>query len=630
MKYSGTNFRQMPLVSGWSFLLDELSLSNTTGVATVGFSGVDGNFAFTFRSGEIYDPNGKLVYGYNPNEGFSISGDIDNFKYRYFINNELIRQSNKIPSQISQFNISTTGVELSSKLSIGITGESIEVLLASSYPANLPITGQIVNNSDAGLRVFSTDYSFLNNSPIAFDKSITGKTLASTPMNFSLPKIDGSSRGGVLDVKFRLDTSFGLIERTVQINRQESLTGKHYDMIFNGDSQGISHPFVGSGLPNQFIYNPGASGLSIQVLQYSAIDSKAESQSKTFSLQVAPNGASDNVIYTGKFLTGFSMQNSGFYSRPATAEFLDYGHVTGTAFAAGNLFSVQCGNTIPANFLALDGLGVSGSGSALLKPVRISLYGSRNFYTITGFSVATPGTGYNYNPSISLLKPAGCIDVPLESGSQYIYNPFSGAGLRKLDAGYFHGELMASSSVKHISGANATGISYTGLWIGNAGSGYDSGNIGYIPSLKIVRNPSDIYAGISLDSGFNASGTTSFNKQANTYSFTGNWAIQTGHLGANLTPISLPYYGGTTGYYGTVSLPASAGGIVIAAHLSPSSFSISPSIAITAVGTFGGSGGSFISGLTTYSTGTGYHRIFISSGVISLNITGVSGYHFQY
>lgn len=630
MKYSGVNFRQMPLVSGWSFSMDNLSLSNTVGVASVGFSGADGEFAFSFSSGLLYDPDGRLVHSYNPNEQFFISGDIDHQKYRYFINGELIRQSDKSAIQVSQFNVSTTGVELSSELKVAMTGESVRIVLADAYPANLPITGQIINNSDAGLRVFSSSYLFLNNSAAAFNEQITGKAVGPLPLNFSLPKTDSSSRGGAIDVVFKLDTSLGVIEKSVRINRQESLTGNHYDMVFNGDSRTVSHTFEGSGLPNQFIYNPGPSGSSIQVLQYSAIDSKSEEQSKSFSLQISPNGLTGDIVYTGKFLTGFSMQNSGFYSGPATAEFLEYGHVTGASFTAGNLFSVQCGSSIPANFLALDGLGTSGSGSALLKPVRISLYGSRSFYTITGFSIATPGTGYNYNPSISLVKPDGCIDVPLESGNQYIYSPFLGSGLRKLDAGYFHGELMAGSSVSHISGENVTGRSYTGLWIGNAGSGYDSGNVGYIPKLKIVRNPSDIYAGVALDSGLNASGSALFNQQSSTYSFTGNWSIKTGHLGANLTPISLPYYGGNTGYYGTVSLPASAGGIVISSFLSPSVSSFNPSIAITAIGTFGGSGSSFVSGLTSYSTGSGYHRIFISTGVISLNITGVSGYQFQY
>ena len=405
------------------------------------------------------------------------------------------------------------------------------------------------------------------------------------------------------------DTTIGTIEQTFDVLRLNAVTGNMSSLSFSEQGGVIEQYFQGSGLPNSFIYDQQISGASSQSLYYSKRDVGGTNLAKTLSLQISPEVSTGSYNYTGVYPTGHSVTNSGFYSHPTTVEFLEYSHVTGANFNAGNLFSLQCGASIPALFLSASGYGQSGSGSALLKSVRISLYGSTNFYTITGFSFANAGTGYNYNPFISLLKPADCIDVPAESGNQYIYKPFSGSGVLKRDAGYLWGELMSGTGAKHISGQNRTGMVHTGLWITNAGSGYNSGDTGYVPRYIIHRHADDIYEPIAEVSGFNASGSFSFNRSQDTYSFVNNWSVSTGLFGSGMYPISLTNYGGATGYSGQVSLSPDQNGVGFYVYFNQTNFAPEPSVRLVAKSDDGIWESVYVTGRNSFYTATGAHKI---------------------
>ena len=73
MIYTGTQFRRIQERSQLSFA-GNFVLDNATGQAAFGFSG-NGNFLkFDFKSGKIYDPEGRYVNSYRAEEIFSISG----------------------------------------------------------------------------------------------------------------------------------------------------------------------------------------------------------------------------------------------------------------------------------------------------------------------------------------------------------------------------------------------------------------------------------------------------------------------------------------------------------------------------------------------------------------------------
>tara|TARA_R110000765_G_C18835464_1_gene597364 strand:+ start:142 stop:897 length:756 start_codon:yes stop_codon:yes gene_type:complete len=184
------------------------------------------------------------------------------------------------------------------------------------------------------------------------------------------------------------------------------------------------------------------------------------------------------------------------------------------------------------------------------------LYGSSNFYSITGFDFEANGSGYNYIPNLSLLTGnlgASCFDVPRVSGDSYIYSSFTGTGVINPDASYLWGEQITGVSVKTISGQPYTGWSITGFRITNPGSGYFTGS-GYTPDMTFYRHSDDPYSSIASTSGFDSTGSFSFNTSGDSYDFTGNWLIRTGFSFNTLKNFD-GYYGVLTGYSGTAELP---------------------------------------------------------------------------
>ena len=72
-----------------SFSFDSsISLENTTGVSSISVSGEGGRFGLlSFKSGRIYDPIGRFIKCYSPNEEINISGNFSSGVFGFFINN---------------------------------------------------------------------------------------------------------------------------------------------------------------------------------------------------------------------------------------------------------------------------------------------------------------------------------------------------------------------------------------------------------------------------------------------------------------------------------------------------------------------------------------------------------------
>ena len=603
MKFSGNNYRSLPGTSGMSFCFRNTFLDSLSGSAAFGFSGANGQvWSMTFKSGIIYDSNSKFVHTYNPYEAINISGELTPNFYRYWINNSLIGQNIRASDSNKRWFVNTSGVNLYTEPQISITGSSLSLIFPSTSYSHLPVTGYLHNSSDCQYRVFGSQYSFLANRNPTFSSGISGVIQPNSSLQFSLPKTDSDLGESTINFVTVLETDLGDIESSSQINMMDAITGDSSSISFKSQTNLIQNYFDGSGLPNKFIYNPSISGENSQTLIYSKNNSFGNPLAKTFSLQIAPYGSTGNT--TGSFVTGHTTNNSGFYSKAASVEFLEYSHVVG-ASVGNNLFSLSCGESIPALFLNASGYGAGASGNALLKKIRVSLYGSTSFYTITGFEIAAHGSGYNYNPYISLLQNEDCIDVPSVSGNQYIYSGFTGYGVLEKDAGYFWGELMPSTSVRYVSGGRVTGLAYTGLFITNDGSGYD--RINNVPRYSIRRSVDDSYAAISIESGFDSSGILLMNTMGEAYSFD-NWSIKTGILGSGLYPISLTNYGGEVGYSGLVSLSAEQQGIEIQSFLNQTNFP-SPSLRISVRTEEGLVSSVYITGKNEYYIETGAHKV---------------------
>jgi alpha-tubulin suppressor-like RCC1 family protein len=85
---SGTQYRTLAAQNEFNFKLT-FTNSTSSGISNFGFSGSTGESLnlFRFQSGKILDLNNRYVWGYNPREEITISGNIGLGYCNYFINN---------------------------------------------------------------------------------------------------------------------------------------------------------------------------------------------------------------------------------------------------------------------------------------------------------------------------------------------------------------------------------------------------------------------------------------------------------------------------------------------------------------------------------------------------------------
>jgi hypothetical protein len=160
---SGIIFRTISPNKNFSFFIDG-SISNTTGISKIGFSGDNGKFElFEFNSGNILDFNKKNIYSYNPNENFQISGNIGENYINYFINNTPIcLYSHHIPNYYKFLYSSTTeNTNLDTNIFIKsnkLPDYEISFLLPIEFGKT--ITGYIKNKEELGssFKIFSGNF----------------------------------------------------------------------------------------------------------------------------------------------------------------------------------------------------------------------------------------------------------------------------------------------------------------------------------------------------------------------------------------------------------------------------------------------------------------------------------------
>ena len=586
MLFSGNNFKLAPNVRTFSYELNGISMTNPSGIAEFGFSGTGQKIAYSFSGGKVYDFNGKYFRSISSGDSFSISGDVLTGLHRYYSDGVLVAQGSKKDFTIQKFFVNTTGCGLysSAKLYSNITASNYGIQLPYQFYAGNTVTGRIFNNSSQEIRVFGSRFTYTQIDNAEFSGSITGNVPANDGLNFSILDVNSSKADAAVGITAKLETNIGDVQQTFSLQRLSNLTGDiRMFRTDNFQSGGIRLAFSGVSDSSRFYYRAPSSGLEIQTINYRRFDNSGTAKSKSITLHIqteSPTGSTNN---TGTFITGYSGINSGFYSEVPYATFKEYGKPSGVSFVAGNLFSLGCGAVIPFTFVAPSGDGLGGTGKAYLRSVNIGLYGSTSFYTITGLTIESGGSGYNYNPSLNLITGSlgtGCYDVPRVSGASYIYYPFTGTGILEKQASYLYGELMTGVRILNISGIDRTGFGVTGLLITNIGSGYNTGS-GFNPSVTISRGGGDAYAAIATASGFNSSGSFFFNTSGDNYSFTGNWNFKTGSSFSNLAPVSTSIYSAVTGYSGLVNLSVAESDFYVYAYYKQNTRDISPVIKIT-------------------------------------------------
>lgn len=260
-------------VLGYDF---DISVSNTTGYLSIGFSGTgvsDNVLSFSLQDGKIFDYDGNFVYGYTTNSPINIKGVTSGDSNIYKINNVITStSSSRSVSNIGYFYIYPSG--LSANISASISGESPEYSISdvNFYDNSLTGTGYFINNGIGSFRIHSgesqsEDVSFLAANTNNVNPSKSGQfTVVKNYEDISAGELNDNSYTS----PFIFYTDFGRISENININTTYKVT----QLLDSSIATSISGSGITYGNLNWQNYKGGrtydSSGLSIY---YTVIES---------------------------------------------------------------------------------------------------------------------------------------------------------------------------------------------------------------------------------------------------------------------------------------------------------------------------------------------------------------------
>lgn len=162
MTITGNTSRSIVRNNAFSALFD-LSFSNTTGVAEVGFSGENKKYNFSFSGGKIFDNQNRYFSSYYPFSPVSIATNFSGQAYDYSVNSNMVTYSGfKDSFYADNFYLKATGVTIDASVVIKSRKPSLTLSLPDSFVTGQFITGYLVTNSVSGLKVFTGDFGDLS------------------------------------------------------------------------------------------------------------------------------------------------------------------------------------------------------------------------------------------------------------------------------------------------------------------------------------------------------------------------------------------------------------------------------------------------------------------------------------
>jgi len=543
--FSGSGSTYIPETQDLDFEFTEVEISGT-GQSSISILNESGNsgLIFTFFSGEILyrDQNEEsgLIGFYNTGEEFSMSGSIETgSKYLYlYLNGQPIIKKQAIENVVySKFSVSTDSSSISMIPIIKTDPIEYEINIPESYYAGGTITGN-VRSKEKKFRLYDCILTSQNAVPVKLSFSPTGKPtgdVTTEGIPFEI-KSDRTNSFDSMSFQFGVKTSFGNFLNNLSIRelRNPNLTKSYYTF---SKTTGLNSNFTFGGdtrNDNSFVFkskNYETEIASISYVKY-IFDSGSSSfvpSSSTIDFTVSGTGINDfdqeAATATGSFITGISVSNSGFYLSEPNISYLTYNKIASISFPSNNLFTEQCGNSIPFIFQVDSGVGGGASGNAKLVSVS-NIDAGITYKQITGFEFLDNGTGYNYSPQLVLqsgsidsnCSPTGRAGYPIFSTSEVLLSPL---------ASYINLQALSGASVNVISGETYSGLSITGFRFLNVGSGYDSGSRGYVPEILVERTDSTL-SEIAESSGFNLTGNFEFNKSGESFSLANSISLETG------------------------------------------------------------------------------------------------------
>ena len=279
MKISGFKKRPISTIDGQAKLAYDVDLyvSNTTGEAYMGISGYTGSvdsaanskkLQFTFKSGRIFDPEGRCSSSYKENEIVNIKASFLRKVYDYFIDNTLICSiGSKEDFKIRNFFFDTKGCEINlTKLDIYSKKGSINLITSANFPvfgsSGTSGTGDKSTSGSSGLDATITIPNAITfNSDIAMEGSIlSGEViLGSGDFKFddsasNLSYLSGVSYGTKKDLRLKSKselfkkqyplglnfyTSFGTFSGLISLEGVDPFNPSGVEISINGEPEDI-------------------------------------------------------------------------------------------------------------------------------------------------------------------------------------------------------------------------------------------------------------------------------------------------------------------------------------------------------------------------------------------------------
>ena len=212
MIFSGNNFLSLSDQTGVSFLT-EISLNNSSGICNLGLNYESiSKFNFSLNNGKIYDPENRFVYSYEPNETFSISGEVSSGQYSYYINGTPIvlnKYKTGLPILITDYYLNTSNCIAEAKVDILGQKQNLNISLNDKFYDTDLLTGTILVDKNFNFKIISGSVSS-NPTNFAIDY-IPNKTGYFTIKTANLTQTE-SKKSYI--VNLNLYTNFGKINRT--------------------------------------------------------------------------------------------------------------------------------------------------------------------------------------------------------------------------------------------------------------------------------------------------------------------------------------------------------------------------------------------------------------------------------
>ena len=446
-----------------------MSINNITGSGKFGISGTGNLYAYTIKSGEIYDPYNNLLGSYNPDQSFSLNNDIINSKDTLYYNNNpkfFFKTGTFFSGQdYNYFFVDPSGLTLDFDFFIRGEATTLQIsgLNARSKNDNTNqivniVTGRIINNKpQLNVKIFdgfiSDNPQFtLSGLPLSFNNTgyfyvVTDSgTTEFNNTSFNLP-ISFNTNYGPLSFNFSFDNQYIPLQFSTLI-----VTPSGNVNIFDNEVLALIVQYgssSGSYLDIELSYVTGTTGFFTgNILGTGYV-------TDVISGIVTGSGFIEKTLNTSVILTGYNSYGAVNDSAPITGvtirEFVyatgnvEYNYnITGTGLGSGFVYL-----TIPSS----GQVTVSVSGSVPY------VGGGPLFYTTGGFASTGSSVDINNNP----IQITGFSDTITNSVIVFYTGDISGVFL---NTGQYVSKSFSGSHTGSLAGLTISGQKYYQLATG--------------------------------------------------------------------------------------------------------------------------------------------------------------------